>query len=48
MKDIARDIGKELGCGAYMSELERTKVGTFTLKDAISIEETSEEKILPI
>ena len=45
IRSIARDIGKELGCGAYMSELERTKVGNFTLADAITIEEVTEERI---
>jgi tRNA pseudouridine55 synthase len=48
IRSIARDIGKELGCGAYMSELQRTKVGNFTLGEAITIEEVSEEKIKAI
>jgi tRNA pseudouridine55 synthase len=28
-----------LGCGAYLKELRRTKVGDFRIEDALSIEE---------
>jgi tRNA pseudouridine55 synthase len=36
---IADDFGKALGCGAYLKELRRTKVGDFRIEDALSIEE---------
>ncbi|MFA5047645.1 MAG: tRNA pseudouridine(55) synthase TruB [Patescibacteria group bacterium] len=35
IRALARDIGQELGVGAYMKELERTRVGEFTKKDAL-------------
>lgn len=39
VRQIAVDIGERLGCGAYLSKLNRTRSGEFILKDAISIEE---------
>lgn len=39
IRSLARDIGQELGCGAYLADLERTRVGEYTLKDTIKIED---------
>jgi tRNA pseudouridine55 synthase len=38
IRGIARDFGLALGAGAYLSELCRTRIGTYLLKDAISPE----------
>jgi len=35
IRSLVEDIGKELGCGAYMTDLRRTKVGEFNIKDAV-------------
>lgn len=46
---IANDFGKLLGCGAYLRELRRTKVGEFDVKDALTIDEFKEKyTIIPI
>lgn len=37
IRSIANDIGKKLGCGAYLLELERTAVGEMDVLDAVSI-----------
>ena len=42
IRSIARDIGEALGCGAYMSELRRTRIGDFKVEDAYSIERFEE------
>ncbi len=34
---LGHDIGKELGCGAYLEELTRVKIGRYKLSDAIGI-----------
>ena len=34
IRSIANDIGKELGCGAYLKTLQRTRIGNFTIEDA--------------
>jgi tRNA pseudouridine55 synthase len=37
IRSLARDIGEELGVGAYLSALRRTKIGDYDVKDALSI-----------
>lgn len=39
IRSLARDFGNELGVGAYLSELCRTRIGDFLLQDAIGLEE---------
>jgi len=43
IRAIARDFGKALNNGAYLSELRRTKIGTFDVNNAQSIEAFIEE-----
>jgi tRNA pseudouridine55 synthase len=38
IRSLAHDIGLALGCGAYVSELRRTKVGDFSVSMALSYE----------
>ncbi|MDP3789778.1 MAG: tRNA pseudouridine(55) synthase TruB [Candidatus Omnitrophota bacterium] len=38
IRQLAVDIGNELGCGAYLSKLNRTRSGRFTLGNAITID----------
>lgn len=38
IRSFARDLGMALGSGAYLSALERTTIGPFLLKNALSIE----------
>jgi tRNA pseudouridine55 synthase len=38
IRSFARDLGKALGSGAYLSSLERTAIGPYLLKNALSIE----------
>ncbi|MDD3481259.1 MAG: tRNA pseudouridine(55) synthase TruB [Patescibacteria group bacterium] len=39
VRTLAEDIGKKLGTGAYLTNLRRTKVGEFDIKDASSLDE---------
>jgi tRNA pseudouridine55 synthase len=39
IRSLARDFGKALGVGAYLESLCRTRIGTFHVKDALSIDE---------
>ena len=39
VRQICADIGEILGCGAYMSRLNRTRSGRFTIDEAIGVEE---------
>ena len=38
IRSLARDIGKKLGTGAYMSNLQRNKIGRYNLKSAQTID----------
>jgi tRNA pseudouridine55 synthase len=42
IRSIASDLGEKLGCGAYMKELIRSRVGPFEIADAVSIETLAE------
>ena len=44
IRSLASDLGQELGCGGYLSELCRTRIGEFELIDAWTMEE-AEQKI---
>jgi len=39
VRTYAFDIGEELGCGAHLKDLRRTKSGRFTLDHAVTVEE---------
>lgn len=39
VRSLAHDIGAEMGCGAHVATLRRTKVGDFTLDEARTIDE---------
>ncbi len=39
IRSLANDFGAEIGCGAYLSELRRTRIGNFKVADAITIDE---------
>jgi tRNA pseudouridine55 synthase len=36
IRTLVDDIGRELGCGAYLRELRRTRIGEFHVRDAVS------------
>lgn len=39
IRSIAHDLGEQLGCGACLSDLTRTKAGRFNLENSLSLEE---------
>ncbi len=41
IRSIARDFGDALGVGAYLSELCRTRIGTYTLENALAIDDVT-------
>ncbi|MDE2027673.1 MAG: tRNA pseudouridine(55) synthase TruB [Candidatus Omnitrophica bacterium] len=46
VRQLAEDVGEVLGCGACISQIERTKVGPFDIKDAVTLEHLNEDHIL--
>jgi tRNA pseudouridine55 synthase len=43
IRSLVRDFGEKLNSGAYMSALRRTRIGEFSVKDALKIEEFIEK-----
>lgn len=46
IRSLVMDIGYEIGCGAVTEKLRRTKIGDFSIENAIMSEEISREKII--
>jgi tRNA pseudouridine55 synthase len=42
VRSLARDMGRKLGCYGHVAELRRTRVGPFSIEDAISLESLTE------
>jgi tRNA pseudouridine55 synthase len=42
VRSLAHDIGVQLGCGAHLEALRRTRAGAFALQDAVTLEELTE------
>lgn len=45
VRSLARDLGRKLGCGAFLNFLIRTKSGPFLLEDTCTLEDLREEGI---
>jgi len=43
IRTLVDDIGRELGCGAYVHSLERTRIGNFLIGDARSFDDSGVE-----
>ena len=39
VRSLVSEMGERLGCGAFLSALERTRIGPFLLADAVTLEE---------
>jgi H/ACA ribonucleoprotein complex subunit 4 len=42
IRKLCHDIGQELGCGAHMAELIRTKAGPFKIKEAYTLQDLTD------
>lgn len=48
IRSLAEDIGRELGVGAYMSDLRRTEVGEFSISHALAIDNLELANLLQV
>ena len=46
IRSIAYDLGQNLGCGAYLSALERTKAGCFSVENTVNLDDLSEKDLV--
>jgi len=42
VRSVAHELGQDLGCGAHLSSLRRTRAGVFTLADAQTLDDLQE------
>jgi len=42
IRALARDLGRDLGCGAFLKTLRRTRVGDYKVENALSIQQFAE------
>jgi tRNA pseudouridine55 synthase len=45
IRAIARDLGEALKCGAYLTELRRTRIGRFDVERAVTLEQLNQQGI---
>lgn len=45
IRALARDIGKKLGCGAYLNNLRRMRIGRYDVDSAICMDQMSVENL---
>ena len=48
IRSLAHDIGQRLGCGAYLTALERTRIGPHRLEDAWTLDELAKNANLNV
>jgi tRNA pseudouridine55 synthase len=46
IRAIARDIGSELGVGAHLTALRRTRIGTYDIADALRLDDLSSPDVV--
>ncbi|MBI3312158.1 MAG: tRNA pseudouridine(55) synthase TruB [Candidatus Omnitrophica bacterium] len=47
IRTLCADLGAALGCGGHLSRLSRTKVGPFTLSQAVTLNSAASEHLVP-
>lgn len=48
VRALARDIGRALGVGGHLTSLRRTRVGEFSLDDAIPLDGITDDTLIPL
>ncbi|MFH0820294.1 MAG: tRNA pseudouridine(55) synthase TruB [Candidatus Peregrinibacteria bacterium] len=48
MRSLARDLGQKLSVGGYLSSLVRTRVGQYSIDEAITIEQVEQSRVFPL
>jgi tRNA pseudouridine55 synthase len=47
IRAIARDLGEALGVGGYLTELRRTRIGSFAIEHAVTMERILQDGVTP-
>jgi len=46
VRSMVHDLGQQVGCGAHLTALRRTRSGDFLIRDAVQLEHSNEENIV--
>ncbi len=46
IRSLVHDIGQVLGCGAYLSALRRTKIGDYSVEDALQLGDVTPQTLI--
>lgn len=46
IRTLGSDLGRELGCGAYLKQLRRTRIGPFSVKNSLTWEQLTDDDCL--
>ncbi len=45
VRTLAEDVGVKLGCGACITQIQRTRIGHFSIDDAVKLEDLNESHV---
>lgn len=48
IRSLAHDLGQAVGCGAHLTSLNRTKVGRFTLEQAVKLDGAEPKRLIKL
>ena len=48
IRSLVADLGADVGCGAHLTELRRTRAGKFTIEQAVTLEHLDLTKLVPL
>jgi tRNA pseudouridine55 synthase len=48
VRSLVHDLGRELGCGAHLTALRRTRSGDFLIESAVKLQQITEESVIPM
>jgi len=48
VRSLVHDLGQRLGCGAHLTELRRTRSGTFVVENAVRLDRMANDDLIPL
>src|SRR5690348_3794825 len=48
VRSLVHDLGRQLGCGAHLTVLRRTRSGDFQIENAVKLERFGDEDVIPM
>ncbi len=48
IRSLVADLGTDVGCGAHLTALRRTRAGRFTIAQAVALDDVTADKLVPL